>query len=342
MLAWIDIDNPPQVQYMAPFVGTFQRRGLDVLVTARDYGFTTELLKSRGIAHNSVGGEFGASRFGKVRGTIGRAIVLATGVARRARPSLLLSTSRSAAMAARILRTPSFMILDYEHAELSSFRVAGTTVLYPDVIDSSVLRAKGFRPERLEAFAGIKEDISFDGRDLGATEPHDFGVNSDGLALVLVRPPSETSHYASDASRDLAADVLASLAVEPSLRVVYSPRHPQQIDALRAHQWVNEPIVLERPVEFVSLLKAVDWVVCSGGTMLREAAYLGVPAISIFRSEVGAVDRMLERLGAVRLVDRPEDLVGIDWRAADHSQRIPQHPGTVDHLTDRMLERVRP
>ena len=28
--------------------------------------------------------------------------------------------------------------------------------------------------------------------------------------------------------------------------------------------------------------------------MLREAAYLGVPALSIFRGDIGAVDRMLE------------------------------------------------
>ena len=50
MLAWIDIDNPPQVQYMVPFVDAFERRGLDVLVTARDYGFTTELL-GRAVSH---------------------------------------------------------------------------------------------------------------------------------------------------------------------------------------------------------------------------------------------------------------------------------------------------
>jgi predicted glycosyltransferase len=268
-------------------------------------------------------------------------LVLAGGVARRAHPGLLLSTSRSAAMASRLLRVPSFMVLDYEHAELSSFRLAGTTVLYPDVIEASVFHAKGFRPDRLLPFAGIKEDISFARRDLERVEAHSFGVENGGLAVVLVRPPSETSHYFTRESRTLSDDVLARLAVEPSVRVVYSPRDPAQLQHLEAHQWVNQPIVLERAVEFVSLLKAVDWVVCSGGTMLREAAYVGVPAISTFRSEVGAVDRMLERIGAVRTVNRAEDLDAIDWRRTRKEKRVPRHPEVVEHLTDQMLGRVR-
>ena len=154
VLAWIDIDNPPQVQYMVPFVEAFERRGLDVLVTARDYGFTTELLRARGVSHHVIGDEFGRSRAAKVGGTLRRAARLATGVARRARPSLLLSTSRSAALASRTLRVPSFMVLDYEYAELASFRLAGTTVVYPDVIDARVFHEKGFEPRSLLTVRG--------------------------------------------------------------------------------------------------------------------------------------------------------------------------------------------
>ena len=52
-----------------------------------------------------------------------------------------------------------------------------------------------------------------------------------------------------------------------------------------------------KAVPFVPLLKAVDLVICSGGTMLREAAYLGVPAYSIFKSRIGGVDRYLASIG---------------------------------------------
>ena len=127
MLAWIDIDNPPQVQYMAPFIEAFERRGLEVLVTARDYGFTTDCSSARD-QHRGLGGEFGASRVASARDP-GRALAR-IGRARRlpgfAVEHVAISRDRCG------MGVPSFMILDYEHAELASFRAAGTTVLHPD------------------------------------------------------------------------------------------------------------------------------------------------------------------------------------------------------------------
>lgn len=338
MKAWIDIDNPPQVQYVSPFVEAFRQRGVSVLVTARDYGITSELLHARGIEHHLLGEQFGASRRGKALGTVRRALALLSTARRGGRPDLLLSTSRSASMAAWMLRTPSFMILDYEHAETRSFRALGTTVLHPEVIPQEVFTAKGFRTNRLIAFRGIKEDISFAGRDIAATPPHDFGVDREGHALVLLRPPSETTHYYDAASRDLVLGVIDKLAAERRTRVVFSPRTPGQVALLDGHDWQHLPVVLERPVEFVSLLKGVDWVICAGGTMLREAAYLGVPTISIFRSEVGAVDTWLEQLGATRFVDRAEALDNIDWLAAANGQAVPRNEVLIDELTDRLLD----
>lgn len=332
MRAWIDIDNPPQVQYLAPFVDAFARRGFDVLVTARDYGITLDLLRARELDHLVVGREFGASRAQKILGTAGRAVRLTLAANRRPRPSFLLSTSRSGAMAAWMMRVPSFMILDYEHAELSSFRAFGTTIIHPQAIDATVFHAKGFPARRLIAFDGIKEDITFAGRDLAAVVPHDLGLPRDGLAVVLVRPPSETSHYFDRASRDLTRAVLGRLAAHPSVRVVFSPRRDEQVEQLRAYAWINEPLVLDRPVEFAALLKAVDCVLCAGGTMLREAAYLGIPAISIFRGQSGAVDQFLERHGAVRFIDRAEQLDGIDWWLDCRRPLINHNPGVLEEL----------
>jgi len=338
--AWIDFDNPPQVQYLAPFVDAFRRRGLEVIVTARDYGITTALLEARGINHQPVGRQLDASRLDKVLGTSARALRLAPVVARGGRPSLLLSTSRSATMAAWSLRIPSFMVLDYEHAELSSFRVFGTTVLHPDVIASDVFRSKGFHAARLVPFSGIKEDISFAGRDIDGTPPYDLGLRRDGVTIVLVRPASETSHYFHRGSRDMTQAVLARLARDASVRVVYSPRHDHQVAELAAHSWANEPIVLQRPVDFIALLKAVDCVVCAGGTMLREAAYLGLPAIGIFQGQIGAVDRWLQSRGLVQVVERPQDLDRIEWRGLAAAEPVLRRGEAVDALADEIVARA--
>ena len=41
--------------------------------------------------------------------------------------------------------------------------------------------------------------------------------------------------------------------------------------------------------------------------MLREAAFIGVPAYSIFRSAIGEVDRFLERSGKIAFLENTHD-----------------------------------
>ena len=59
---WIDVDNPPQVQYLYPFVEAFRDRGAEVILTARDYGNALELLRLRGASFYPVGEESGVSK----------------------------------------------------------------------------------------------------------------------------------------------------------------------------------------------------------------------------------------------------------------------------------------
>ena len=45
-----------------------------------------------------------------------------------------------------------------------------------------------------------------------------------------------------------------------------------------------------------------------GGTMIREAAVLGVPAVSFFHGRMGIVDQKLENDGRLILIRNAEDL----------------------------------
>jgi predicted glycosyltransferase len=101
------------------------------------------------------------------------------------------------------------------------------------------------------------------------------------------------------------------------VQVVLSRRHPAQASYVDGIDWRHPPIVLEQSVPFVPLLKSVDAVVCSGGTMLREAAYLGVPSYSIFQSRLGGVDQWLADIGRVVLV---RDVAELGKIAADQAR----------------------
>jgi predicted glycosyltransferase len=334
-LLWVDIENPPQVQYLLPVARAANSVGARVMVTARDYGETFALLEDRQQPYRRVGAAYGARKIQKARGVVRRVGSLVTAV-RPERPSVLVCASRAAALAASLLRIPSIVILDYEFVDLTAFRLSGAKILFPDVIDPDLLRRRGIPARSLAPFKGLKEDLTFFDASLDSVKEVDFGTRGDDVR-VLVRPAAEQSHYFRPESRAIVGLALQYLA-ERNAQVVFAARYPQQVRALEGIAWSRPPVVISKPVPFVSLLKAVDAVVCSGGTMFREAAYLGIPAYSIFQGPLGAVDRHLEAVGRACLIRSAEDLdkIRIERRSGSLSpMRI--NPGLADDIAASAL-----
>jgi predicted glycosyltransferase len=339
MKIWIDVDNPPQVQYLLPFADAFRAAGADVVLTARDYGETVELLRARGVDARMVGRRFGRSAWRKRVGTLARAGGLATHLLRGGRPDALLCASRSGAIAAAALRIPSFVLADYEHASVGIYRLTGTVFLHPESVDTTTWVARGLRSDRLVSFRGMKEDVSFAGVDLDAVPAHPLG--GDGLVRVLLRPPAEDSHYYAPESRALTLALIGRLAAREDVQLVFAPRYPRQRADLEGQSWRNEPVVLGEPVPFVPLLKGVDLVVSSGGTMLREAAYLGIPSYTILRSAIGGVDRWLESIGRVRVLRDEPALETIELRHRGPLAPLRANPRLLEELTGVVLAGAR-
>jgi predicted glycosyltransferase len=335
---WIDIENPPQVQYLLPFKAAFEAAGAEVVLTARDYGFTFALLEEAGVIFTRVGAHYGRSKLRKVAGVLGRARALAAVVRDEPRPAALICAGRAPVLTARRLRIPSFVLLDYEHVDLTLFRVARSHIVFPEVIGKEAYVRRGVRADRLMPYRGVKEDLTFAGMDVAAIGPHRFPqLNGSGAVRVLFRPPAAESHYYREASGSMSTRVLAHLAARDDIVLVYSPRYPWQVAELDRFEWARDPVVLDRAVPFVPLLKGVDAVISAGGTMLREAAYLGVPAYSIFQGEMGGVDRHLAERGRLRLVSDPEEM---------HLQRCEpdpldeRNPGLAGELAATILRRA--
>jgi uncharacterized protein len=262
-------------------------------------------------------------------------------VARQAVPvDFVFSGSRAAVLTARKLGIPSFVLIDYEHVNLLISELAACFILHPDVIDAAAFTRRGVRASRLMPLEGLKEDISFADLDLAGIPEHTFGDGASSSAHILFRPPAEESHYYRRASRELALELLHHLAAE-DVRVVFSPRDSRQISYLdEVPDWREDPIVLREPVPFVSLLKGVDAVVSAGGTMLREAAYLGVPAYSIFRGKTGAVDRYLASIGRLSLVESAADFPRISLTRKPPIAPLRPTPTLLQDVVKMILERV--
>jgi predicted glycosyltransferase len=305
---WVDIDNPPQARYLVPLARQFERRGHEVLLTARDHGETLPILQEEGVQFRAVGATFGSGLPRKVRGLVSRALALGDLLEREQRDiDVVITGSRSATLAARRRAIPSFVIIDYEHVNLLVQRLTASYIVYPDVIPESAFRRRGIRAENLLPFRGLKEDLTFHGLDLAAIKPFRINGTEESAVKVLFRPPAEESHYYRSESRDLALALIRHLA-DQDVQVVLSPRDRSQVSYLtEVKTWRRPPIVLEHAAPFASLLRSIDAVVSAGGTMLREAAYVGVPAYSIFRSRTGAVDRYLASVGRLSMLTSPAD-----------------------------------
>ena len=333
MLAWIDIENPPQVQYLLPLSVGLHERGHAVTLTARDYGDTYALLRRRGATFTAIGRHFGASKVAKATGSLRRARDLRRWL-RKERPDFVVSVSRSAAIAARSLDIPSFVLCDYEHVNMSVFKATRSFILHPDVIRAESFRARGVRSDRLVPFSGIKEDITFSGVEVDALKPHRFPGLEDGLLKILFRPPAEESHYHRSSSTDMAMGVLHRLAARDDAVVLFSPRYSWQVATLDAIEWRRQPVILDDAVDFGPLYMGVDVVVSGGGTMIREAAYLGVPALTIFQGTLGDVDRYLESFGRITVLRSPGELDTLDLASLERTTPLRLNPGARDDVLE--------
>jgi uncharacterized protein len=336
MQAWIDIENPPQVRYLLPCKRLLEERGHEVFLTARDDGSTFALLESEHADFVPVGRQAAGGKIAKAVGVLRRAGQLSRLMRSRGRCDLLLSASRPAVLAARRRGIVSFYVGDYEFADTTVQRRMGSYLVFPDVIGPETFLAQGFRADRLLPFPGLKEHISFAGVELEQIAAHRFAGVEDDCAILLFRPPGERSHYHRDQSTELTYELLRYLARDDRIRVVFSPRYRSQVQMLDGYAWARPPIVLDRPVNFVALLKSVDLVVSSGGTMVREAAFLGVPAYSIYRGRIGAVDRHLRAIGRLRFVQ-----FGDEFGSLQPVKRVGLTPlATTPDVARAVLDRI--
>src|SRR5205085_5379567 len=71
-------------------------------------------------------------------------------------------------------------------------------------------------------------------------------------------------------------------------------------------------LIIPRDVlDGANLIAAADLVISAGGTMNREAAALGVPAISVYAGKWAAIDEELIREGRLQRIRSREDVARV-------------------------------
>jgi len=304
---WIDIDNSPHVPFFLPIIEELEKRGVELVLTARNIYQVCELLDFFQLPCKVIGKHYGSNKFLKVFGTCLRVLQLAP-TALGQRPDVAISHgSRAQLMICKLLRIPTIMMHDYEHSTKTGF-LEPDWFLMPDVIPSGAM-AK--HTDSIVRYPGLKEDVYVPRFRPDPSIFSQLGISREDL-LVTVRPPATEAHYHNPESEVLFAETMRLLSSNPKVRAVTLPRNARQGAKLRA-DWGDliasgKMVVPSSPVDGLNLIWYSDLVVSGGGTMNREAAALGVPVYSIFRGKIGAVDRYLEETGRLSMIESVADV----------------------------------
>jgi predicted glycosyltransferase len=324
---WVDLTNSPHAMLFAPIVRELQRRGDDVLVTARRFAHTVELAEQRFDDVRVVGRGAAKSLPDKVRSLQDRIRALRR-VAKGFRPDVAVSHgSYDQVVAARTLGVPSLVSVDYEYqpANHLSFRLA-SRLLLPAAFEQADIDRRGGKGKTWR-YDGLKEEVYLSGFVPSPDAREHLGITGHTGPVVTLRPPPEGALY-HRGENPLYDTLVDSLRAREDVATLVLPRHPSQVEPLTRAIGGGGIRVLAEVVDGPDLIWWSDAMVSGGGTMNREAVALGTPVWTLFGGTMGGVDRRLIAAGRLHRLAGPDDLAGFDPVTRRRGQR-PELPHDV-------------
>jgi len=309
MRIWIDLANSPHVPFFRALIPEFAARGHQVEITARDFAQTVELALNAGMMPHVIGGHGGGSITGKAGNLIGRARALRKWARDRGFDLALSHNSYAQIAAAAALGVKAVTLMDYEHqpANHLAFRLA-SRVIVPRAFPSAQLKKYGASTRKIRRYEGTKEDVylaDFVPDPEFAKVLLRLGVKSVEV-LVVARPPAREALYHRFENK-LFDELLVSLSTRKEVKIILLPRSVAQRADYETRKWANL-IMPDDALDGANLIAAADLVISAGGTMNREAAALGVPAISIYAGKWAAIDQELVDEGRLQKFDSRKEI----------------------------------
>jgi len=312
MRIWIDLANSPHVPFFHALIPEFAALGHQVEITARDFAQTVELAMKAGLMPHVIGRHGGGTFRGKAGNLVGRAASLRKWARDRGFDLAVSHNSYAHIAAAAALGIKSATLMDYEHqpANHLAFRLA-SKVIVPRAFPAAELRKYGASLRKVHRYEGIKEDVylaDFEPDPNFANTLRQLGIDSEDV-LVVARPPAREALY-HRFENELFDEMILNLSSGDRAKVILVPRSDAQRSSFEQRNLPNL-IVPTAVLDGANLIASADLVVSAGGTMNREAAALGVPAISVYAGQWAAIDEALVREGRLRRISSREEIDGL-------------------------------
>ena len=304
---WIDLENSPHVLFFEPIIKALKKQGFLVYVTARDYAQVSELVNLFKIESTIVGKHYGKNKFNKIIGLFIRSFQLFLTIYNKHIDLAFSHFSRSQLLAAKTFKIPTVVAYDYEYVQKLLF-LKPDLFIVPEVLykNSNLSMNK-----RYTYYPGLKENVYMQSFKFDNSLKKIFNINEKDI-LITVRPPATEAHYHNNKSSQLFELIIDYLLSDDNTKVLILPRTNEQADTI-VSRWnkyiINNKIVIpHNAVNGIDLVNISDLVISGGGTMVREASVIDVPAYSFFCGKTGEVDKYLEKKGKLSIIRTPNDI----------------------------------
>ena len=312
MKIWIDLDHTPHVPLFRPVIEEMHRRGIETLVTARDFAQTVALLEMWDISHVTIGRHGGSSKIGKVLNLFERSGQLISKVRNQKIDLAVSHGSRTQLTACKLLGIPSVLMLDYEYTESKIFNTLCTWLLMPEYIPAERLKASGFSLNKLKRYPGFKEELYLPDFQPDPAFRKSIGV-PDGKTLVTIRPSAMYANYHDPLSEQILLKVIEKSLEAPDAWPLIVSRIEKDRNFIQ-ERFGDQVHFLKKAVDGLQLIWNSDVFISGGGTMNREAGLLGVPVYSIFTGRKPYLDEYLAAQGKLTFVDTLDKVALIEIR----------------------------
>jgi len=332
MYFWFDLENAPDVLFFEPIYKKLKNKNHEVYVTCRDYARVPELAKIYGMEAQTVGVYGGKAMIMKYLVGVSRSLKLGAYSLRKKIDLAVGFGSRPLALTCKMLGIRNASVIDYEHVAVTELNKFCDFVYVPDLVSLECFIDKGLKKKKLRTFPGLKEDVYVSSYKNSGKELY---RRADKIN-VLIRPSASTAHYHNQKSEIILKGILGRIMANKDVNAVLLERRRSDVYKVYMDRNIK---VLEKPAKGLDLIQESDVVISGGGTMVREAAVMGVPSYSIFTGELGVLDKKLAEEGRVHLIREPEDIGKIRFeKIKSHKLSQRADPHTLEFFVNEFVK----
>src|SRR3989344_147288 len=289
---WIDCTNSPHVLFFESIIKELEKK-YEIVVTARDYQQTIDLLKQKRIPFIQLGKHHGSTLFSKFFGYFYEVWLRIKFILKEKPDLTVCNHGMYASMTAFLTGYKRLYLFDGDGStiQMSDILFANKS-LCPEALPKKIFGKK------LHKYPGFKEEVYLSSFEKDPTYLSKLGLKK--KKTIFIRPEAASASYIK--GENLMDNLIRDLE-EEGYQIIIKGRTPEQIKYYQEN--FENLFVPTKTIDGPNALANSDLVISGGGTMNREAAVLGIPVISTFPNQPLSVDKWLVKRGFMKIITQP-------------------------------------